>query len=403
VADSVADLVRRYRREKDWTRAQLAREVKRSVSWLSQVERGAIKVTDTHMLGRLAAVLGAPLVEFFVASMGPDATDRVRDRPYVEVVRRALAGHPSTGAFGASADSATTAVDLEDLDDRVRHAWVLVHASSYPKLGPLLAGLILDLEAAVGRSDGATRVRVLSDLADAYQVAAAMLVKVDDHGAAWVAADRSIRAGERCGDRGLVLAGQLRMARTMLDSKDAALAQHVLTQGVRMANDVVDSDDPGLISLAGACALLLGVLDAREHRSTAAARHLAAAAKLAARLGTDRNEYGTEFGPTNVAMHSVSIAVELGNGQQALDRARRVPRGVLSGERQARFLVDVARAHVLVGSPNDAVIALMYAEAAAPQELVDLGMVVGLIEDIEDQSKGRPIPALRELKRRLYG
>jgi hypothetical protein len=29
--------------------------------------------------------------------------------------------------------------------------------------------------------------------------------------------------------------------------------------------------------------------------------------------------------------------------------------------------VDVARAHVQLGSPNDAVIALMYAEAAAPQ------------------------------------
>jgi hypothetical protein len=244
---------------------------------------------------------------------------------------------------------------------------------------------------------------VLVALAAAYQVAAAMLVKVGDNGAAWVAADRAIRAGERCDDRRLMLAGQLRMAHTMVNAKDVALARHVLNHGRKMAGDAVGSDDPGLISLAGACALLLAVLDAREGNSNAASRHLTEAVKLANRLGSDRNEYGTEFGPTNVAMHAVAVAVELGNGQQAVTRAKRVPRGALSGERQARFLVDVARAHLLVRSPNDAVVALLYAEEVAPQELADLPMVGGVIEDIEDQTKHRQIAALRELKHRLFG
>jgi len=403
MADAVGDLVRHYRREKDWSRATLAQEVQRSVSWVSQVERGAIKVTNTQLLGRLAAVLGAPLVEFFVASMGPEAADLVRDRPYAEVVRRAIAGHPVPGSFGSGPDSGVSAADLDNLEDRTRQAWELIHASSYQRLGPRLARLLSDLEAASRAANDVDRARVLTSLADAYQVAASMLVKVDDHGAAWVAADRAIHAGEQCNDRGLILAGQLRMARTLLDSRERALARHVLTQGVLMANDVATSDDPGLISLAGACALLLGVLDAREHKSQTAGRHLAAAVKLANRLGSDRNEYATEFGPTNVAMHAVAIAVELGNGQQALDRAIRVPPGVLSAERQARFQIDVARANLLVGSPRGAVLALLQAEQVAPEELVDLGMVATVIEDIEDQTKREPLPALRELKRRLYG
>jgi len=323
-AETVGDLVRHYRGQKDWSRAKLAREVQRSVSWVSQVERDQIEVTNTQLLGRLAAVLGAPLVEFFVASMGPDAAELVRDRPYVEVVRRAIAGHPVPGSLGSEAGSGVPAADLDQLEVRTRRAWELVHASSYKELGPMVARLISDLETASRIAGYADTARILTSLADAYQVAAAMLVKVGDHGAAWVAADRAIRAGERCDDRGLILAGQLRMARTLLGSKDRGLARHVLAQGVSMANDVEASADPGLISLVGACALLLGVLEAREHKSRAAQRHLSIAVKLANQLGSDRNDYGTEFGPTNVAMHAVAIAVELGNGHQALDRAKSV-------------------------------------------------------------------------------
>ncbi|MHB1504786.1 MAG: helix-turn-helix domain-containing protein [Acidimicrobiales bacterium] len=401
-AQTVGDLVCHYRRQKDWSRAYLAKEVHRSVSWVSHVERDEIEVTNTQLLGRLAAVFGAPLVEFFIASMGPDAAELVRDRPYVEVVRRAIAGHPVAGLLGSEAGSGISATDLDQLEVRTRRAWELVHASSYKELGPMLARLISDLETASRVAGDADTVRILTSLADAYQVAAAMLVKVGDHGAAWVAADRAIRAGERCDDRGLILAGQLRMARTLLGSKDRGLAHHVLTRGVSMANDVENSADPGLISLVGACALLLGVLEATEHKSQAAQRNLVMAAQLANRLGSDRNFYGTEFGPTNVAVHAVAIAVELGNGQQALDRAKRVTPRVLSPERQARFLVDVARAHLLTGTPRDAVTALLHAEQIAPEELVDLGMVATVIEDIEDQTKHRRIPAVRELKRRLY-
>jgi len=88
--------------------------------------------------------------------------------------------------------------------------------------------------------------------------------------------------------------------------------------------------------------------------------------RLAAVLGADRNYHDTEFGPTNVAMHAVGVAVELGNGQQALDRAAHVRHAEqLSAERQARYLVDIARAHLLARSSRDALIALVKAEHIA--------------------------------------
>ena len=402
-AESVGDLVSRYRQERDWSRRRLGQEIGRSMSWVSQVERGELSVTDTNVLGRLAALFGVPLSEFVEASMGPDADKIVRSRPYVEEVRLAIAGYPVAGSLESKATLGVSAVELRRFENEVRKAWELVHSSSYAELGPTLAQLILDLEASSRIVEKIGAVRILSCLADAYQVAAAMLTKVGDYGAAWVAGDRAIRAGERCDDRGLILAGQLRMAHTLLNSEEKELARHVLTQGVRMVNGVEESADPGLISLAGACALLLGILEAREHNSEEAERHLAIAVKFANSLGSDHNEYGTEFGPTNVAMHAVAIAVELGNGQQAIDRAKMVKSGVLSPERQARFLIDIARAHVLTRTPKQAVLALLEAEKIAREELVDLGIVATVIEDIEEQTKRERIPPLRELKRRLYG
>jgi len=63
----------------------------------------------------------------------------------------------------------------------------------------------------------------------------------------------------------------------------------------------------------------------------------------------------------------------------------------------------VARAHLLTGAPRDAIVALLHAEEIASEELVDLGMVATVIEDIKEQTKYRRIPGLRELKHRLYG
>ena len=397
----VGALVKQYRGERHLTQKQLAQESGMSTSWIAQVEQGEIEVSDVHHLGRLAQALGAPLGEFVLATGVPDVSMNLRERDYVEMVRQSIAGFPNPESLVPHAKATAASVSIDHLEAQTRHAWELAHASSYEELGHLLARLIPAAEAASRTTTD--RVRTLHCLADAYQVAASMLVKVDDHGAAWVAADRAITAGERCDDRCLILAGQLRMARTMLDSHDRKLARHVLKRAMAMAKDVQSSQDPGLISLVGSCALLIGVLAARDHDTASAEKSLRTARKLARQLSEDRNEYETEFGPTNVAMHAVAIAVELGNGQEALELAKNVPPGLLSRERRARYLIDVARAHLLVKSPERAVDTLLAAEEIAPQELVNLGMVLVVIEEIEDQLKRRRSPALRKLKQRLYG
>ena len=78
----------------------------------------------------------------------------------------------------------------------------------------------------------------------------------------------------------------------------------------------------------------------------ATVRDLLAGADDAARqIGGDQNHYWTSFGPTNVQIHGVEIAVELEQPDRALQRARtlRLPRS-LSRERVVHHGIDVARA-----------------------------------------------------------
>ena len=205
-------------------------------------------------------------------------------------------------------------------------------------------------------------------------------------------------------DPALILAGQLRMARTLLDSSEQALARHVLTQATQRHEAIIAGGDHGLISLVGSSALLLAVLHARDANADAAEQCLIVARRLAGVLGGDSNYHDTEFGPTNVAMHAVGIAVELGNGQQALDRAVHVRQAEqLSPERQARYLVDIARAHLLTRSGRDALLALVKAERIAAEELAESPRVAELIDDIEALNRPHPPAGLRELRQRLYG
>ena len=396
------ELVARYRKERNWSRDRLAGQMHKSVSWVAQIERSELPLVDITVLGQLAALLGAPLQEFIDAALGPD-TETVRNRPYVERLRLAIAGHPAPDNI-ITPNTDGPPCDVQSLRDRTENIWACIHASAYREMGPAIATLISELENASRTAAKTQRPELLPLLAQTYQAAAAMLVKVGDRGAGWVAADRAIAAAERSHDPALILAGQLRMARTLLDSSEQALARHVLTQATRRHDTIIAGGDPALISLVGSSALLLAILHARAANTDAAEQCLTVARRLAGVLGSDRNHHDTEFGPTNVAMHAVGVAVELGNGQQALDRAAAVRHPEhLSPERQARYLIDIARAHLLTRSGRGALLALVKAEQIAPEELAESPRVAELIDDIEALNRRPRLPGLRELRQRLYG
>jgi hypothetical protein len=86
----------------------------------------------------------------------------------------------------------------------------------------------------------------------------------------------------------------------------------------------------------------IGIVAAREGDRAKAREHIEEARQIAGRLGEDRNDCNAEFGPTNVEIHAVSAAVDLGDAGEAIDLAASIDATELSSERQARFLIDLA-------------------------------------------------------------
>jgi hypothetical protein len=124
------------------------------------------------------------------------------------------------------------------------------------------------------------------------------------------------------------------------------------------------------------------VIAARRGDPDAAYGHLEQASQAAARLGEGRNDYNTEFGPANVALHEIAIAVELGDAGRALRTAAAVDATGLSAERRARMLIDVARAHAQRRQTGEATAALRQAEDITPEQVRAHDRVRQLVSDL---------------------
>jgi hypothetical protein len=126
-------------------------------------------------------------------------------------------------------------------------------------------------------------------------------------------------------------------------------------------------------------------------------RAIAEAERAAGLNGTDRNDFDTEFGPTNVQLHAVAVAVELGESGEALRRAGVVDADCLSRERQARFLIDVARAHGQRRESAPCIGSLRRAAALTAEQVQYHPLVRELVRDQLRRRRSAPDPELRAL------
>ncbi|MGW4118940.1 helix-turn-helix domain-containing protein [Nocardia sp. NPDC004711] len=399
--------VAELRRRRGLSQKELGAAIRRSESWVSQVERDVLPVERLSVLQRLADVLGVAVRDLRPEAAEPIAADRGDGhRPgsaVFEQLRLLLTGHPALEQlFGDEADRSlelsTAAAKLPELQQRVDLAWQLAHESRLVEVGSSLLELIPDLEHAA-RADAARRPEVLTLLSRAYQVAATAFTRQEEVDAAWVAADRALSAAEESGDALSVVAGTYRMAQAFLRLQRLEQAEQAARVSVAAlaAQVAAEQPRPEVLSLYGSLQLMLAVIAATDGNRTAARTGLAAARAAADRLGEGRNDFDTEFGPTGVAVHAVAVAVELGDAGEALDTARTVDASILSPERQARFLVDVARAHAQRRQASEALEALLNAERLTPELVHTDHRAREVVRDLLQFAGRRPADELREL------
>ncbi len=379
-----------YRSKRGFSQKELGARLDRSESWVSQVERGARRVDRMSVLEALADALGVPVSELAPESSVVTAAS---EKPRA-ATSLSLALSSSDALQAVFSDVAP--VDVERLGSQAALAWEFAHGSRYEDVSHLLGTLIPELEYAVRKTTGVDRRQVCVAKAKTYHAAAGVLAKMGETAAAWVAVDRAITAAEDADDPLLMAEGAFRLAIVFQSARRFDLAVRTAESAANALGKLVAAGEPAAVALRGALYLQLAVAAARTNDGDRAYAYLGRAQEAAAQLGADRNDYNTEFGPTNVLLYEVSIAIELGDAGRALRVAAKADTARLSPERQARLLIDLARAHAQRRQLPLMVSTLRQAEQIAPEQVHTHPLVRELVQDAlrSDQADS---PELQEL------
>ncbi|GHE66401.1 transcriptional regulator [Streptomyces longispororuber] len=347
------------RKARGLTQLQLAQRIPCSKSLIAQVERGHKPATPSLTAGA-ARALGVRL-------------EQLTGQPYEDPQR----GHvhatiPDIRTSMLSWDLPDDDLPVRSFDDLaadVASASALGRKARYAKLGCMLPPLLDELSAACHAADGTERERLFGLLGEAYSGVTAIAYAVGLFDLRSQAMDRVNWAARESAD-------PLRLGRTQWQRSTLFLQAADYNRGIRLLDrvrqglgeDIAVMDAPTL-SVHGAVHLRSAMFAARAGNAPTAHAHLDAAAEAARHLGRDANHYGLEFGPTNVAMHRLAVAVEMYDGPEVVRRTRRtrLP-ATVAPVRAGRWYIDAAKGWLDYGNREKAFAALQAARRASPEQ-----------------------------------
>ncbi|MEU9606299.1 helix-turn-helix transcriptional regulator [Streptomyces sp. NPDC048057] len=396
---TIGERVAWYRRRRGLSQEVLAGLVGRTTDWLSKAENNRIELDRlsviTSLAGALDVSLGDLLAEPTLMEWSNDSGRRT-----VPALREALMDYKQlTPLLGpATNDEPPALIDLRANVEEILDAY---QASRYGFATRRLPLVLSDALAAARAYSGRKGEEAHALLALTYQGAAMVLGKVGESELAWIAADRGLAAAQHSGQSAVT--GSLFRA-----VAHCLLATGRFVPAVQLVNDAAAVMQPGLatandeyLSVYGTLFLAGAMAAARAEDRATTQTFLREADEAAQRLGADANHLWTAFGPTNVAIHCVATAGELGDIQIAADLGQRIDTSDLPVERRVRHNLEVARALSAWNRTDEALATLLDAEQAAPEQVrhhyLSRELVIGWIRG----TRGRPSQPVADLARRL--
>lgn len=358
----VGQRVAEERKLTGWTQVKLARHAHVSVSLVRAVEQGRAPASPAFV-SACARALGLGVAELL-------------DQPYPRRNRAEHEVHASIPAIRRE----LAAYRLEPVDDLalrplgelvqdVAEVSTLRHLVNLSRLGAELPGLLAELRAAVHSLTGAERERVFGLLAEVYAAAGQLTYKLGYVDLASLTVERYEWAAAQSGDELAVLVGDYQRAGELIMAADWNSALPFLEKSRHRIEPNIGTNDPAVLSMWGNLHLKSGLAAARAGNRDLADSHLAEAKETAQRIGQDRDDYRLCFGPTNVHIWSVGLAVEMLDGTEAVKRAETftIP-ATAPRERVGHHLIDLARGWLIHGDKNKAFAALRQAKETAPTQ-----------------------------------
>lgn len=355
------------RKRRRWTQKRLAEESGYALASVRAFERGRRSLDRGDLILQFARALNCHPTEITGQPFTPAESDEIGQEALSAVasVRRALLLH---GRPTRATDAEVARVDVGNLTTRVAHANGLRQSAALPRTAAVLPDLLRDLQVACEVTSGDQQRHVYGLLASGYECAMQYLYKLGRVSDATLATERVLWAAAGTENPLRMLAARWYEAGEFLSIGEHDDAADIIDGALQ---ELGTPTTPQALSLAGAFALKASLNSARGADAESAARHLARAQELADQLGEDRNDFELQFGPTNAAIWSVSLPVELGRGREAVRAAEHVSAhlpSTFAAERRSHHWIDVGRGYWYNGQRDAALEAFLTAEKIAPQQ-----------------------------------
>jgi transcriptional regulator with XRE-family HTH domain len=388
---TIGERIKQLRNGVLMTQDDLAAAAGVSTDLIRKLEQGRRHTASIGSLHRIAAALDVDLGELLGRESMPDAAPDAG----VVALRQAVAD-----VADLLGDVEGEPLSVRDAERSVTYLWGTYWSGKWDQLTGLIPQALIGLRATLHAADAATRPKAAEQLAWGYWVAASTLTHLFQPDAAFMAVRHAVDLAAS-GDDALLaatlkgsLSWQLMVGGRFIEAERVA---------VRTAESIEPHGDVPVQNLSAYGSLLItaATAAARDERSAVAADFLGSANEVAHRVGCDRIDYETPFGPSQVAMQTVDVSVVTEDYPAALDAASRMPANPgLPLAARCRHLTDRACAHANLGQQEQALALLLTAEGMSSDWIRHQTLVRAVIRDLLTAEQRRSTP-LRQLAKRI--
>jgi transcriptional regulator with XRE-family HTH domain len=387
---TIGSRLRGARRERGLTQERLAERSGVSVELISALEREKRESARITSLASLANALGITESDLL------DRRERLQggNAEGVLAVRDTLLSVADLPGIDLAADSGEP-TPLPALQFAIRRGWDLYWDGRLAGLASMLPGLIG--EARVTRKEAGPS--AAGPLAQAYQLAADLMIHAGHDDLAMVAAERALSAAAQGDDelQHATLAGTVSWV--LLHQGRTADAERVAAAAAAKIEPRKPDATPEHVTVYGSLLLSAAAPAATASRGSDVETYIGLARSAAGRWEKDRHDYWTSFGPTQVAMQDTYTSAVLGRPGRALRAAKEVRRENLLAISWGAHHLDRAQALAMNGKPGSdgkAAQALAVAHGVSPEWFRHQGLARSLTRELAGRKArlGEPLNTL---------
>ncbi|MGH3776074.1 MAG: helix-turn-helix domain-containing protein [Pseudonocardiaceae bacterium] len=389
-------LVRLYRVERRMSTVSLATHAGITARYLEMIEADS-KTPSLPVLRKLAKVLGVRTSALVGEAPSEDHEGPVN--PRLAEVERALYTYRSLAL--SDTIQLPTLDELGEQISAAKQVWY-TSPSKYSDTLRVLPGLIVNSERAVYEYERS--VQACRQVSELYQLARQVLKHLGRVDLGGMVSDRAMRYAEETEDPLLIAAATWSLAHSMLSDDMPAGSLDAAMKGSKALEPLLPDGTPEHFSLYGGL-LLVGTIASLRTGDPWRARELLRkpAHKAALKVGEGHNHHQTVFGPTNVAIHMVSVELEQGEIAEALRLADDVDISQIpSLERKTSHLYQVARCYDCRNNDAAVFVHLKIAERLCPQDFQHNRDVRSMVNTLVKRAKPSYAGEVREFAGRIH-